>query len=206
MDTKNLLLELDDFYVDDTIDSDTTVDYNDSLMALGDRIQQNTKRYQELVYSVVNKMLSISHSNSNMMNDEMEPLDVLIQQRLQLQAMNNNNVDSNNNSMEGMDNGTMDTTMDSNNNKNMLPEKLTRRYTVNFKAPTCNNSNNSNNSNKNNKKATLSVREARGDQVGKLIAIKGMVTRVSEVRPFMVVATYTCSSCHSEVFQEVIFI
>jgi DNA replication licensing factor MCM7 len=49
----------------------------------------------------------------------------------------------------------------------------------------------------------LAVREANGALMGQLISIKGMVTRVSDVKPSIVIAAYTCSSCGSEVFQEV---
>jgi DNA replication licensing factor MCM7 len=47
----------------------------------------------------------------------------------------------------------------------------------------------------------ISVREANANLVGKLISIRGMVTRVSDIKPCLVVATYICSSCNSEVFQ-----
>jgi DNA replication licensing factor MCM7 len=49
----------------------------------------------------------------------------------------------------------------------------------------------------------LSVREVRGEHLGHLVKIKGMVTRVSNVKPFCVVAAYSCDQCGNEVFQEI---
>lgn len=39
--------------------------------------------------------------------------------------------------------------------------------------------------------------------IGKLITLKGIVTRVTEVKPMMTVATYTCDQCGSETYQPV---
>ena len=39
--------------------------------------------------------------------------------------------------------------------------------------------------------------------MGKLVNIRGIVTRTTEVKPVMVVATYTCDQCGSESYQPV---
>jgi DNA replication licensing factor MCM7 len=52
----------------------------------------------------------------------------------------------------------------------------------------------------------LSVRQATGEHIGHLVTVKAMVTRITDVRPDLSVATYTCGSCGSEVFQEVVYI
>jgi DNA replication licensing factor MCM7 len=49
----------------------------------------------------------------------------------------------------------------------------------------------------------MSVREIKGSLVGKMVKIKGMVTRISNVKPLVVVAAYSCDKCGSEVFQDV---
>lgn len=49
----------------------------------------------------------------------------------------------------------------------------------------------------------MSVREIKGSLVGKMVKIKGMVTRVSNVKPLAVVAAYSCDKCGHEVFQDV---
>ncbi|GJJ12527.1 hypothetical protein Clacol_006770 [Clathrus columnatus] len=49
----------------------------------------------------------------------------------------------------------------------------------------------------------LAVREVKGVHLGKLITVRGIVTRVSEVKPLLLVNAYTCDSCGSEIFQEI---
>eukprot|EP00127_Corallochytrium_limacisporum_P005477 Clim_evm25s206 gene=Clim_evmTU25s206 len=49
----------------------------------------------------------------------------------------------------------------------------------------------------------LCIREVRAQYVGKLITFKGIVTRVSEVKPMVLIATYMCDSCDYETYQEV---
>ncbi|PWN40309.1 putative ATP dependent DNA helicase [Ceraceosorus guamensis] len=50
---------------------------------------------------------------------------------------------------------------------------------------------------------TLAVRAVRGAHLGKLITVRGIVTRVSEVKPFLLVDAYSCDQCGAEIFQEV---
>lgn len=47
------------------------------------------------------------------------------------------------------------------------------------------------------------IRRVRADSVGKLVTVRGIVTRVSEVKPRMVVATYTCDQLAVETYQPV---
>ena len=49
----------------------------------------------------------------------------------------------------------------------------------------------------------LAVREVKGAHLGKLITVRGIVTRVSEVKPLLLVSAFSCDSCGCEVFQEV---
>lgn len=49
----------------------------------------------------------------------------------------------------------------------------------------------------------MAVREVKGANLGKLITVRGIVTRVSEVKPLLKVNAYTCDVCGSETFQEV---
>lgn len=49
----------------------------------------------------------------------------------------------------------------------------------------------------------MAVREVKGGHLGKLITVRGIVTRVSEVKPLLLVNAYTCDVCGSETFQEV---
>lgn len=53
------------------------------------------------------------------------------------------------------------------------------------------------------KTKAVPIRDVRAAKVGSLVRIKGMVTRVSNVKPLLTVATYTCEACAYEVYQEV---
>ncbi|TYZ66510.1 hypothetical protein PybrP1_002582 [[Pythium] brassicae (nom. inval.)] len=53
------------------------------------------------------------------------------------------------------------------------------------------------------KTKAVPIRDVRAGKVGSLVRIKGMVTRVSNVKPLLTVATYTCEACAYEVYQEV---
>ncbi|KAI9511111.1 MCM2/3/5 family-domain-containing protein [Russula earlei] len=50
---------------------------------------------------------------------------------------------------------------------------------------------------------SMAVREVKGIHLGKLITVRGIVTRVSEVKPLLLVNAYTCDVCGSETFQEI---
>ncbi|GAB00055.1 uncharacterized protein L969DRAFT_20316 [Mixia osmundae IAM 14324] len=71
----------------------------------------------------------------------------------------------------------------------IFPMDLVRRYNLYFKP-------------RSGSKA-LAVREVRGAHLGKYITVRGIVTRVSEVKPLLLVTAYTCDSCGVEIFQEV---
>nr|CAD7410975.1 unnamed protein product [Timema poppensis] len=45
------------------------------------------------------------------------------------------------------------------------------------------------------------IREVKADHIGKLVTVRGIVTRSTEVKPMMVVATYTCDQCGAETYQ-----
>lgn len=46
-----------------------------------------------------------------------------------------------------------------------------------------------------------SLRQIRASSLGKLVTVKGMVVRASDVKPCTVVATYACDRCGAEVYQ-----
>jgi len=79
----------------------------------------------------------------------------------------------------------------------LFPPELTRRYTLNFKPLTPEGSNAEMSS------KALSVRQVRGEHLGQLITVRGITTRVSDVKPSIQVNAYTCDVCGDEVFQPV---
>lgn len=49
----------------------------------------------------------------------------------------------------------------------------------------------------------MAVRDVKGANLGRLITIRGIVTRVSEVKPLLQINAYTCDVCGAETFQEI---
>ncbi|XP_059691202.1 DNA replication licensing factor MCM7 isoform X1 [Gavia stellata] len=73
--------------------------------------------------------------------------------------------------------------------QNQYPPELLRRFQLYFKAPST-------------AKARV-VRDVKADCIGKLVTVRGIVTRVTEVKPMMVVATYSCDQCGAETYQPI---
>uniref|UniRef100_A0A8C8BUU7 DNA replication licensing factor MCM7 n=1 Tax=Otus sunia TaxID=257818 RepID=A0A8C8BUU7_9STRI len=73
--------------------------------------------------------------------------------------------------------------------QNQYPPELLRRFELYFKAPSTS-------------KARV-VRDVKADCIGKLVTVRGIVTRVTEVKPMMVVATYSCDQCGAETYQPI---
>jgi DNA replication licensing factor MCM7 len=76
-----------------------------------------------------------------------------------------------------------------------FPPELTRRYTLNFKPITAMGAEAD--------KKTLAVRQVRGEHLGHLITVRGITTRVSDVKPSIRIQAYTCDRCGSEIFQPI---
>ena len=73
--------------------------------------------------------------------------------------------------------------------QNAFPPELMRRYEVSFKL--------------NSDIKPLPVRNVNADSIGKLVNIRGIVTRATEVKPMLQVATYTCDQCGAETYQTI---
>ncbi|XP_059403766.1 DNA replication licensing factor mcm7, partial [Carassius carassius] len=73
--------------------------------------------------------------------------------------------------------------------RNQYPAELMRRFEVYFRPP-----------------STLKpkvVRDVKADSIGQLVTVRGIVTRATEVKPMMAVATYTCDQCGAETYQPI---
>lgn len=53
------------------------------------------------------------------------------------------------------------------------------------------------------KNAALALRGVKASHVGWLVKVRGIITRCTDVKPLMQVATYTCETCGYEIYQEV---
>jgi DNA replication licensing factor MCM7 len=70
-----------------------------------------------------------------------------------------------------------------------FPPELRRRFEVLILPPT--------------KQKQTPLREVKSAHIGHLVSVRGIVTRVTEVKPQVVLATYTCDQCGFEIYQEV---
>ncbi|KAI9184030.1 DNA replication licensing factor MCM7 [Blastocladiella emersonii ATCC 22665] len=70
-----------------------------------------------------------------------------------------------------------------------FPPSILRRYTVFFEPAS--------------KEPTLAVRHIMAQHIGQLVRLRGIITRVTDVKPLLSVCTYSCDECGHEVFQEV---
>lgn len=69
------------------------------------------------------------------------------------------------------------------------PPELMRRYELYFKPRSI--------------EKPLSVRHVKAKHIGKLVTLAGVVTRTTEVKPVLQVATYVCESCSAETYQPI---
>jgi len=72
---------------------------------------------------------------------------------------------------------------------NAFPPELMRRYEVNFRCGS--------------DAKPIPIRDVKAQMIGKLVNIRGIVTRATEVKPMLQVATYTCDQCGAETYQTV---
>lgn len=78
-----------------------------------------------------------------------------------------------------------------------FPAELTRRYNLNFKPLTPSGSSSERSS------KALAVRHVKGEHLGHLITVRGITTRVSDVKPAIRIHAFTCDRCGCEIFQPV---
>lgn len=73
--------------------------------------------------------------------------------------------------------------------QNRFPPELMKRFECYFKAPS--------------EGQAVPIREVKAHNIGKLVTVRGIVTRCTEVKPMMTVATYTCDRCGAETYQPI---
>lgn len=159
------------------IELDDLIEWNIEGIDLAEKIEENTLRYLEIAYETVDSILP----NPSLSNTKQDVVDILLQQRQErLQNIDNtmnNNLDEN----------------DENNKKDsesvQLPQALKRRYEIVFLSSKRN--------------PPKQLRHIKASSIGKLVKLQGIVTRMSEVKPLLTIATYTCTECGHENYQEV---
>jgi DNA replication licensing factor MCM7 len=168
------------------IELDDVKDYEETLqedaggeLKLLDEICKNSARYIELFSQIVDELMPQSTVD---ITYEDEVLEVLLHSRRQRNERMRQRAE------------TGEETADSLNPEDMFPPQLTRRYSLYFKPLT--------DIYKGNGKP-MAVREVKGQHLGHLITVRGIITRVSDVKPSVQVNAYSCDKCGNEIFQEI---
>ena len=149
---------------------------DDSNLKLVESVETNTKHYVDLFSEAVDKIMPKPSKEITFKDDV---LDVIMSQR---QKRNETVSQAAQNAGEIID------------SISTFPAELTRRYTLNFRPLTPSGEKD---------KKTLAVRQVRGEHLGHLITVRGITTRVSDVKPALRIHAYTCDRCGCEIFQPV---
>ncbi|KAJ5907502.1 DNA replication licensing factor MCM7 [Penicillium taxi] len=175
-DVSNIVIELDDLEV---FEKALVLPDEIEQLKLVDSIQKNAKRYIDVFSQAVDSVMPKETKDITFKDDV---LDVIMSQR-----------DRRNETMEMAAEADMDAAAP----EAMFPPELTRRYTLNFK-PLTPSASSSDQSGK-----ALAVRNVRAEHLGSLITVRGITTRVSDVKPAVQINAYTCDRCGCEVFQPI---
>jgi len=155
-------------------------DLNESNPELVSRVCRNAQRYIRLIERAADDILAGMEPTVDL-SDREDVRDVLQRQRT-LQLERTRAAD------EGLDDA------DSSLATEAFPAALVRRYEVRLIPPSLGESGGF---------KPLPLREVKAEQIGALVRVSGIVTRVSDVKPLVEVATYTCDQCGFEIYQEV---
>ncbi|KAJ9668849.1 DNA replication licensing factor MCM7 [Coniosporium apollinis] len=172
--TSQVLIELDDL---DSYEKSLPESLSD--LKLVSSIERNAAHYIEIFSRAVDKVMPEPTKEPTFKDDV---LDIIMTQR----SKRNDKI------REAQDPDTMPDDTDS-----IFPAALTRRYTLNFKPITPSGSESERNT------KALAVRQVRGEHLGHLITVRGITTRVSDVKPSVQVNAYSCDRCGCEIFQPV---
>lgn len=149
---------------------------------LANQITRNTVRYTNIFYEALDEILPSYKTREPPVKDIM---DIFIEQRLCI-AERNQRAHPN---TGGPNSGT--TSQVSANMVNIdgkYPPDLIRRAEISFKPAHA---------------QTIPIREVKADCIGQLVTVRGIVTRTTDVKPKVTIATYTCDQCGCETFQPV---
>ncbi|MCJ1311588.1 Mcm2-7 hexameric complex component [Agyrium rufum] len=169
-----ICIELDDL---DTYEK--SLNDESGVLRLVESIERNAKHYIDILSQAVDKVMPKETKEISFKDDV---LDILMSQR----EKRNEAVTL------AAENDVMPSVPVS-----IFPAELTRRYTLTIKPLTPSGS-----SSDKDRKA-LAVRNVRGEHLGSLITVRGISTRVSDVKPSIQVNAYTCDVCGSEIFQPI---
>ncbi|KYQ91933.1 MCM family protein [Tieghemostelium lacteum] len=180
-----------------------------------ERIERNTITYLRIFTKALDSLLKIpeiSTHDPNQYLDSETVLDILVSQRIEklkndkqfqqqqqqqknkksFLSVNNNknsdNIDSDNNNNDEKQDSNIGQ-YSTNDMKFDFPTEIIRRYELHIlpRRDT----------------VSLPIRKIKSEHIGALVTLTGIVTRVTDVKPMVTVALYTCDQCDAEIFQEI---
>ncbi|EEH04400.1 DNA replication licensing factor mcm7 [Histoplasma capsulatum G186AR] len=171
----NILIELDDL---ETYIKSLPDGPDSNILA---NIEDNAKRYIDVFSNAVDQVMPKETKEVSFKDDV---LDIIMSQRERRNETMTLAAEADPESETGLP-------------PSIFPPELTRRYTLNFKPLTTSGSSTD-------RSKAIAVRNVRGEHLGHLITVRGITTRVSDVKPAVKINAYSCDRCGSEVFQPVV--
>ncbi|EDO15358.1 hypothetical protein Kpol_457p9 [Vanderwaltozyma polyspora DSM 70294] len=199
---KTVVIELDDIFKYEAEKLFTGVSSGSNLLS---SIEENANHFTELFCNAIDGIMPLPTREMDYKDDV---LDVILNQR---RLRNDRMVTDRETEIRGENliendadpTSTIDILRDAAAEEaDLFPANLTRRYFLYFK-PLSQKHAMRRKRFKSTSAAPLSVRQIKGNSLGKLITVRGIVTRVSDVKPSVMVIAYTCDQCGYEIFQEV---
>lgn len=138
-----------------------------------------TTRYTQIFYEVLDELIPMYKTREQ---DTMDIMDVFIEQRLTVSSKKPQPTSGPAQTVNNV-NRLMNVDFDG-----KYPPDLIRRAEITFKPSSF---------------QSTPIREVRAVHIGKLVTIRGIVTRATDVKPQLTIATYTCDQCGCETFQPV---
>lgn len=197
-----VVVELDDIY---KYQSGKFLEGSRSGTNLLVAIEENANHFTELFCRAIDDIIPLPTKEINYKDDVLDV--ILNQRRLRNERMvsdrtneiRNENLIDNDTASASMSDALRDVVAEE---ADLFPSNLTRRYFFYFKPLSAQFAIRRQNE-KSTSATALSVRQIKGSSLGKLITVRGIVTRVSDVKPSVMVIAYTCDQCGYEIFQEV---
>ncbi|CAL8094133.1 unnamed protein product [Calicophoron daubneyi] len=164
------------------ISLDDLAEYSEEL---AEAVESNTLRYQKLFAEVIDGLLPEYRSADVVPQDV---LDIFIDHRIRMeQRIRAENFGAG--SLQPLNAHNVSTDVNMDEVRSRFPPDLLRRFEVYFSGRS--------------DRKPMSVRSVLAASIGHLIQVRGIVTRATEVKPLITIATYTCNRCGAETYQEI---
>ncbi|KAL5965951.1 DNA replication licensing factor mcm7-A [Taenia solium] len=148
-------------------------------------VELNTVRFQKLFAEAIDDLLPDYREGDSQIRDV---LDIYIDHRIRMEQRLHM-ADAGTELGSGVQQNAQTSAVDMREIRVKFPPELLRRFEVYFVARS--------------HFKPMSVRKVLASSIGHLIQVRGVVSRTTEVKPLLRVATYTCDRCGAETYQEI---